>query len=435
MASLTQIFEKVAQFLGLSKPIYKQEDTRYEVDDNINLTAAIANRVATITMLDSDVTIKGDSERAKFLNDFLKEYVDDRMATAAEVALGTGDCLIKPWTDGTHVGVDIIDNNNFRVCDSVGNYLKSVIIRCDEMTIAGHTYQRFEGQRIENVDGVPTLFIDQMVYKDAELLTKHNDYPVAWKDLIDEDYISNCDQLLLGRYKCPTVKRDDVNSECGVSVTYGLDEPMAEAVAAYRRFNDEQRKKETMLFADKTLFKVDERGHRMLPRGKERIIQTVTGRDGGEMIHEWSPDLRTTQLKEGIDMNFRMLELLAGFSAGVLTSPTSNFATATEMKASLQSTYAFITKFRKQLVKGTNDLLGAVNIICNRNNITPYGEWEPAYDWSSQYIENMAEQYNRLVSAEAIGAVSKAEVRSWVMDEDLATAEEKVNEIEQAELV
>ena len=134
-------------------------------------------------------------------------------------------------------------------------------------------------------------------------------------------------------------------------------------------------------------------------------------------------------MNESIEVNFKMLELLAGLSNGVLTSPTTNFATATEMKASLQATFAFMTKFRKSLENGTIDLLNAVNVLLNANNITPDGEWDVQFDWSSSYIENIQEQFNRLMQAESIGAVDKSEVRSWVMDEDLQTAEGKVAEI------
>ena len=128
-----------------------------------------------------------------------------------------------------------------------------------------------------------------------------------------------------------------------------------------------------------------------------------------------------------------MLEILAGLSNGILTAPTTNFATATEMKASLQLTYAFITRFRKALVSGTDDLLYAIDVLMNINGITPVGEWESRYDWSSSYIENIEEQFNRLVVAQGIGAVSTGEVRAWVMDEDPEEAEEKVDEIRRAD--
>lgn len=425
---LRDIFKRIADSLNL-KPQEKTVDHVYSEDEGINLTAAVANRLATLTMMDSGASIDGDGARAKYIAGFLEEYLRDRMPVAAEVSLGTGDCLVKPWTDGKRIGVDIIDNENFRVCDSIGNYIRSILIRCDELEQGGETYQRFEGQHIEDVDGVSVLFINQFVFKGDTELTDQSKWPVAWQGIKQEDYIPNVDQLLMGRYKCPTVNRADVNSENGVKVTYGLDKVLEKAAEAYSRFNEEQKKKETMIFADRTLFAADGNGTRQLPPGKQKLFQMVRGKDGKELVYEFSPDMRTEQLEKGIEVNFKMLELLAGLSAGILTTPTTNYATATEMKANLQLTFAFITKFREQLVKGTEDLLNAVDIICNRNNITPMGTWEVKFDWSSSYIENLEEQFNRLMQAESIGAVENAEVRAWVMDEDLQTAEEKVKEI------
>lgn len=428
--TIKDIFQRIAERFGLT-PQPKDADRNYHKSDGINLTAAVANRVTTLTMLDSDIAIIGDSARAEFMTAFLEEYTANYMSVAAETALGTGDCLIKPWTDGERIGVDIVSNDDFRVCESIGNYVKSVIIRADKLKISGKTYTRYEGQRIENVDGVNVLYIDQFVYCDTDELPDIKDWPIAWQTIKQQDFIPNVDQLLLGRYKCPTVNRESINSESGVKITYGLDDVMDEAAAAYMRFNEEQRKKETMLFVDRTLFRADEKGNRVLPQGKNKLFQASNMRDSKSLIYEYSPEMRTDELEHGVEVNFKMLELLAGFSAGVLSTPTTSFATATEMKASLQLTYAFITKFRKRLVKGTDELLYAVDIICNRNNITPMGAWEAKYDWSSSYIENLEEQFSRLMQAEAIGAVSAAEVRAYVMDEDVETAKAAIEEIKE----
>lgn len=426
--TIRDIFQRIAERLGLSTQP-KNADCNYHKADDVNLTAAVANRITTLTMLDSDIAIIGDNARAKFMASFLEEYVADRMSVAAETSLGTGDCLVKPWTDGERIGVDIVSNEDFRVCESIGNYIKSVIIRADKAQISGKTYTRYEGQRLENIDGVSMLFIDQFVYCDTAELTNVSDWPVAWREIKQQDYIPNVDQLLLGRYKCPTVNREDVNSEAGVKVTYGLDPVMDYAAEAYVRFNEEQKKKESMLFVDKTLLRSDAEGNRILPQGKNKLFQASNMRDSKSLVYEYSPDMRTDELEHGVEVNFKMLELLAGFSAGVLSTPTTSFATATEMKASLQLTYAFMTKFRKQLVKGTDELLRAVDVICNRNGITPMGVWEAKYDWSSSYIENLEEQFERLMQAEAIGAVSTAEVRAYAMDEDIETAKAAVAEI------
>ena len=47
----------------------------------------------------------------------------------------------------------------------------------------------------------------------------------------------------------------------------------------------------------------------------------------------------------------------------------------------------------------------------------------------ASYIEQLNEHFNQLTVAEGIGAVDKAEVRAWMMDEDYETAKARVEEI------
>ena len=62
-------------------------------------------------------------------------------------------------------------------------------------------------------------------------------------------------------------------------------------------------------------------------------------------------------------VSYTHLELLCGLSPGILTPPTTSYATATEMRAALNSTFAVITKFRRALERGTDDLLHAVDVL------------------------------------------------------------------------
>ena len=403
---------------------------------NISVTAVIANKVSTLAMQDSTITIEGASARAKFIQGFLDYYLGDRMDVAAEVALGTGDCIIKPYTDGKRIGVDIVKNGDFAVCESIGNEILSCILKVGEIKNDSGLYQRYEIQMVkeaqtENGQDASALIIRNVAFKGS------NEIPLsqvpAWKDIPEEQIIPNVDRPLFGRYKSPTVNRADVNGVNGVKITAGVDGPMEKVIEAYERFNREYDAKETMIFADKTLLVKDENGNVILPQKKRRLVQLMRGAgenaNPGKLIQEFSPEIRGTDLEVGITVNNKMVELLCGLSPGILTPPTTSYATATEMRAALNSTFAVITKFRRTLEQGTDDLLYAVDVIANYNNLAPIGDWETHYDWSASYIEQLNERFNQLTVSEGIGAVEKAEVRAWVMDEPYETAKARVEEI------
>lgn len=434
MNFIRRIFLKLAEKLGLSLQPKPDVADDYSDTANISLTAVIAQKLATLTMQDSDITVEGDSARARYMQDFLDYYTGDIMDVAAEVALGTGDCIIKPYTDGQRLGVDIIKNRDFVVCESIGNDILGCIMKVGEFQDEYNTvYERFEAQMIRREETeagqtVDVLIIQNTAYKNGKEINL-SDVP-AWAGIKPEEKIPNVSKPLFGRYKCPTVNRKDVNGVNGVKITYGLDGVMAQAVEAYNRFNREYASGEKMVFIDKTLMDKDAQGNVVYPGGKKNLFMLVKGVGGKEgLIQEHTPDIRSADLEKGIEVNNKMVELLAGLSQGILTAPTTSYATATEMRAALNNTFAVITKFRRQLEKGTNDLLEAVEVIANRNGLSPMGSWKAQYNWSNGYIEQMNEHFSQLMLAQGIDAVERAEVRSWLMDEPYQEAKQRVEQI------
>lgn len=435
MSWIQTIFMNIARRLGLELQRKPPVIDDYSDTSRLSLTAVIANRVSTLTMQDSVADIVGESARAKYMEDFLMQYRGHKMDVAAEVALGTGDCLVKPYTDGKRIGVDIIKNRDFVICESIEDFIKSCIIKTGEIvTDEGTKYERFETQMIregvtEDGQQLSYLVIRNTAYRDGTQVPI--DTVKGWEGIKPEEIIPNVDAPLFGRYKCPTVNRGNVNGGAGVKITYGLDSVMQKAVEAYERFNAEYEAKEPFIFADKRLFQREKDGEVRLPEGKNRLFLKVRGSADADdfLIQDYSPDIRSADLDTGIQINFKTLELMAGLSSGILTAPTTSYATATEMRASLQATFAFMTRFRRQLEEGTRQLLHAVDVIANRNALAPVGEWDVTFQWSSSYIEQMAEHFNQLMMAQGIGAVGKAEIRAWLMDEDEQTAERRVAEI------
>lgn len=435
MGPFRRILLKIAERFGLTLQEKQPAVDDYSNTVDISLTAVIAGKLATLSMQDSDITIEGDSARARFMQEFLDYYLGDRVDVAAEVALGTGDCIVKPYTDGIRLGVDIIKNGDFAVCESVGNDILSCIMKVGEIREdIGTVYERFEAQMVratqsETGQTVDVLIIHNFAFKNGREIPL-TDVP-AWAGIQKETMIPNVHKPLFGRYKSPAVNRADVNSVNGVKITNGLDGVMSQAVEAYNRFNREYASAEKLVFVDKTMMDKDEKGNLRYPDGKKRMFMLVRGVGNKEgLVQEHTPDIRSADLEKGIEVNNRMVELLCGLSQGILTPPTTSYATATEMRAALNNTFSVITKFRRQLVKGTNDLLEAVDIIANRNNMAPIGPWNAQYDWSTAYIEQINERFNQLVVAHGIGAVDTAEVRAFEMDEDYETARERVRQIE-----
>lgn len=420
------IILKIANRLGLE--LQKKKDLKIKYSDKgINPTAIGANVVTNIAIDDSDIQVVGDSARAQAIQDLLYYYVDNILSVAAEVALGTGDCLIRPYTDGDDIGFNVIGSDDFLITSSIGYRLKGVVIKLDEYETKTATYRLFESQSLQTEGNRKVVLINRFAYKGTDEIdiTK-----TIWKDISTEEIIV-ADQLLLGRYKCPTINRDNYNSANGVPITFGCDGIIDNIKKKYEQYNDEFDRKESKIFADRTLFKRSENDKLELSTAKE-FVSVRGGVDGGitSQIYDYSPSIREEEFKSANDFNLSILELCCGFSRGIFTSPETSFATATELKNSLKKTFAFVKSFRRRIEHGNKELFNAVNIIMNLNSVTPEGKWDLQHDWSYDYIEQTNERFNQLIQSYDRNAIKTEDLTGWVLNLEPEEASRYVEEIE-----
>ena len=438
---IENIFVSIANKLEFE--IQKKRDIQINYTKNgLNPTAIGAGVIANIAIDDSDIVIDGNNARADAIRNIVDYFTDEIQTVAAEVSLGTGDCIIRPFTDGKYIGLNVIGNDNFVITESIGTHLKGVIIKMDEYKTNQCIYRLFESQTLKEGNETKIVHIRRFAYKDE------NEIDIAstsWRDMKTEETIV-ADQLLIGRYKCPTINRDDYNSANGVPITFGCEDLIKQVKESYNQYNDEFDRKKALIFADKTMFKNDDdsknknssMGYKL--SGREFFKVRGDMNNGvSDMIQDYSPAIREAEFQSANNFNLSVLELCCGFSRGVFTSPETAFATATEMKNSLKKTFAFVKRFRKRMEAGDKMLFNAINIIMNINGTTPMGEWDIRHDWSYDYIEETKERFNQLMQGHSAGVVKDETVCAWInglseekakkyMDELKAAAEPETEE-------
>lgn len=438
-ATVKNIFLKIAKKLGLE--LQKKSENQIDFSAaGLNPTAIGAAVVANIAVDDSDIIIDGQSNRAEAIRKIANYFSDEIFFGAAEVSLGTGDCIVRPYTDGKYIGLNIIGNSDFAVVESIGPHLKGIIIKLDERKIDKATYRLFETQTLKKLKNKSVVYVRRFAYKDdneIDLASTH------WALLHSEDVIQ-ADQLLIGRYKCPTLNRLDYNSANGVPITFGCESIIENVKNKYLQYNEEFDRKQSIIFADKTMFKrekntnknnesdnSDEVKFRLEGKHFIRVGGNIDGGING-MIQDYSPDVREPEFKNALDLNLSILELCCGFSRGIFTSPETSFATATEMKNSLKKTFAFVKRFRKQIEYGDEMLFNAINIIMNLNNITPVGDFSLRHDWSYDYIEQSTERFNQLLQGHSAGVVKDETLSAWINNLKEDEAKQYIKELKEA---
>lgn len=425
------IFIKLAKRLNLE--LTEKTESRIDfAETGLNPTAVGASVVANIAIDDSDIIIDGDSARAEAIRQIKDYYADELQTAAAEVSLGTGDAIVRPYTDGQYIGLNIIGNENFVITESIGAHLKGIIMMLDEYTVGNKVYRLFESQTLKNYENGSVVCILRFSFadnKEVPLLETN------WNTIAKEEIIT-ADQLLIGRYKCPTVNRDNYNSAAGVPITFGCEDIIETVKTKYRQYNEEFDRKQAMVFADRTMFKNEkgENGTKKLKIDGTTFVKLQGDLNNGigSMIEDYSPAIREAEFQSANNFNLSVLEMCCGFSRGIFTTPETSFATATEMKNSLKKTFAFVKRFRKRLELGDRMLFNAVNIIMNINGTTPIGDWTLSHDWSYDYVEQTTEKFNQLLQTHSAGCLKDEDLTGWVMGLDENAAKEYIEELRQS---
>ena len=427
---LKTFFLKIAAKLGLE--LHEKTENKVSfMEHGFNPTAVGAGVVANIAIDDSDIVIKGESNRAKALTK-IKDYFQNEIETAAAtVALATGDCLIRPFTDGEFIGFNIIGNDDFEITESVGLHLKGIIIKLDEYATESNTYRLFESQTLKSTEHGKVVVVKRFAFKNTDEIGLEN---TQWKAIKTDD-IFLTDQLLIGRYKCPTINRDNYNSVSGVPITFGCEDIVENVRKKYNQYNEEFNRKETVVFADRSLFRKENKEDgktRLVRDGKEYVTFKGDLNNGiSDMIREYSPGIRETEFKAGIDLNLSVLELCCGFSRGVFTTPETSFATATEMINSLKKTFSFVKRFRASIENGNAMLFKTIDFIISLIGKTPVGDWSLEHDWSYDYIEQTTEKFNQLLQAHAAGCLKDEDLVGWIKGINEQEAKEYMEELRQ----
>ena len=430
-------------FKTLASKEYQQKPTvetktDYFVIDDISVTNMLAERITTLALADSNIKVANTGEYAKMLGSALNRFNSEKLQTVSELTLGTGECLVRVVGNGNEIGFECIPNDNYRVISSVGGLLSAVIIKCDEKRLNNAVFERWELQQIKtDATGMPYLEITQHAFKNGAV------YPLQaspWSNFDEPTVIPNCEHLLVARFRNIKTNRYNINSDSGVPITFGAEKLVKAVVKSYNDFNKEMETADRYIFADRTLFRTEERqiGNKIfrravLPKDKHIIRTASTGNIGGApLLQEFNPQIRVEQFEQALERNLRTLETFCGFSEGLISKSTLTYTNTDEVRKSTQQTYAFITKYRQMLEKGITDLVECVKLLVEVNYNVNFGEIVVDCDWSDSYIESMEQRFNELMQAESIGAVSKAELRAWVMDEPIQLAQKRVDEVMQS---
>lgn len=386
----------------------------YENDKDINFTAIFANKLANITISDSNIDVVGDNKRAELLQETLKR-LKKKLKKIVARDLGTGGVLVIPYVNRKKIYFNIVTQNRFSINKMIGDDIVDCTIMAEHIVKNKEHYYRWADYILENNN----LYI--------RYRSTLNDDPIEmslipeWENIKDMS-ITNVNRMPFMYIKSPIDNRKEMD-KYGAPITYGCDKQIAKIMKDLEQIDREYGLKEAFVGADITMFK----GDNALPvNGLYKKINA-----GDDNFWEvFDPAFRDTSLYNKLMNDFALLEKQIGTNRGILTDPLSTYQNKDEARRANQDTFAIIDDIRDSLEDGLKDFLYACDVLANYFGLGPQGEYELSTDWSYTMLEDSTQEFSQLCQGESRGVIRKAELRQYLKpNETIEEAQAVIDEI------
>lgn len=386
----------------------------YENDKDINFTAIFANKLANITISDSNIDVVGDNKRAELLQETLKR-LKKKLKKIVARDLGTGGVLVIPYVNRKKIYFNIVTQNRFSINKMIGDDIVDCTIMAEHIVKNKEHYYRWADYILENNN----LYI--------RYRSTLNDDPIEmslipeWENIKDMS-ITNVNRMPFMYIKSPIDNRKEMD-KYGAPITYGCDKQIAKIMKDLEQIDREYGLKEVFVGADITMFK----GDNALPvNGLYKKINA-----GDDNFWEvFDPAFRDTSLYNKLMNDFALLEKQIGTNRGILTDPLSTYQNKDEARRANQDTFAIIDDIRDSLEDGLKDFLYVCDVLANYFGLGPQGEYELSTDWSYTMLEDSTQEFSQLCQGESRGVIRKAELRQYLKpNETIEEAQAVIDEI------
>ena len=386
------VSDVMGQAIDLWSMIYKNQAPWLDKNtSSLNLGASIANEFARLVTLELESEVVG--------NDYLQEQykrVVDEIRKYTEYACAKGGLVFKPYVDGDIIAVDTVQADNFFPCgfNSRGDITSAIFV--ERVTKGKYIYTRLEHHSLEDNN---TYVITNKAYMNKSgMLNYDNNYSLGeqvpltavdeWKDLQEEATINNVEKPLFSYFKVPGANNIDTSSPLGVSCYARAVDAIKEADKQYSRILWEFEGSELAVNASVDAFKLDNKGNAILPKGHERLYRAFdfASNESNKIMDTFSPEIRDTNLFNGLNQLLRRIEFLCGLAYGSISDINETDKTATEIKASKQRSYSTVKDIQNALETALKNLVYAINVWAVLAGKSKSLKYEMTFNWDDSLI-------------------------------------------------
>ncbi|MBQ6907693.1 MAG: phage portal protein, partial [Clostridia bacterium] len=396
----------------------------YKGESRLQLAASVASETARLATLEMKSEISG-SKRADFLNRFYKDALKG-MRVTAELAAALGGVVLKPYVADGKILISRISPQNFVPIefDETGTITDAVFL--DRFSSGKSVFTRIERHSFEN---------GQYVIRNSAFVSGSENDLGKSINLSDTEFWHNiepyvvCEGVqkpLFAYIKMPMANSIDVTSPLGVSVYSKVVPLIADAEKQYERLMWEFESGERALYVDESAIRSDKNGEKNLP---DKRLYRMLNSGNDALFEDWTPTLRSKEIKEGLNEILRRIEFGTGLAYGTLSDIQNIDRTAEEFRASKQRSYTHICDIQAELRKGLSDLVYAMDTLADLYSLTPCGKFYISFDFDDSIVADRKTEFDEKMRLLEKGIISPAEMRAWYLGEEDKEAEKNLNQM------
>lgn len=355
----------------------------------LGIPGAISNELARLATIE----FKSEINNNEGLNEIYQELIDV-LRINTEYACAKGGLIFKPYFNGKNIEIDLIHQDNFLPIsyNAIGEITAAVFLEYKIIGDKKYTRLEYHDFKEGNYTIKNIAYVKSNLVKDNSLGKRTILASVPeWRQLQEEITINNITRPLFSYFKIPQANAIDVNSPLGVSCYAKASDLIKEADKQYSRILWEYEATEIAINASESLFVRKEDGTYELPKGKERLYRIFPweDREGKRNLDTFSPDIRDSNLFNGLNNILRKVEFNCGLAYGTLSDINDVSKTATEIKTSRQRSYSTVKDIQKSLEKALKDLIVNMNDLATlyKLNISPIDiDKDVSFDWDDSLV-------------------------------------------------
>lgn len=382
------------------------------------LASAISREFSRLVLAETEISAVGDIYISEQF-----EKLRPKLPVMVEQACAMGGIILKPYLSNGQIYVDTVLPESFFAVDFSEDTVTSAVFP-EQLVIGKHCYTRLEFHQFDPKKRI--CIVRNQCYRSGSVDSLGSLCPLSevpnWSGMQEVTVLENVNRPLFAYFKMPFANIIDYENPLGISVYENAEELIHQADSQWERILWEFESGERAIDATEDIFRYNQNGKPILPKGRERMFRTYDIQATDKpFIETFSPEIRDISLFNGLNRIFQRIEFNCGLAYGTLSDPQTVEKTAEEIRASKQRSYTQISAIQRNLEFTLKNLLYIYNYYSRYFGLSQ-SDAVLSCVFGDSVLEDSDKEFQRRLQMVSAGILSKEKFISWYFNCDEAEA-------------